>query len=227
MDNQESAPVCDNCGLTMIISSCANHRSHERCNGCGFCVDCDDYSRQGDDTCSRCGKLFAITFCGECKEMRLCRKCLWCFHCCEDYSTGSDEPAPTKTDDPISPSHYQQGGMQTIDYIRHTTNLFELSNVIKYMSRYPLKNGIDDVKKAKKYLEMAVEPLSGGIMNHFSHLEDGDEDYIRSLGIAEQWHRAEVITLASCAMAYGDYEVRFARMMWHIDKLIDLLEGEK
>lgn len=60
------------------------------------------------------------------------------------------------------PSHYTQGGIETIDIMKAklTPEQFEgylLGNVIKYTTRYNLKNGVEDLKKAQWYLNYIVE----------------------------------------------------------------------
>lgn len=59
--------------------------------------------------------------------------------------------------DNINPMHYKAGGIETIDYIKSkmTAEAFEgylQGNVIKYISRYRNKNGIEDLHKAEWYL---------------------------------------------------------------------------
>jgi hypothetical protein len=59
--------------------------------------------------------------------------------------------------DKINPNHYKFGGIETIDYIaaKMTSEAFEgylQGNVIKYISRYNEKNGIEDLHKAEWYL---------------------------------------------------------------------------
>ena len=60
------------------------------------------------------------------------------------------------------PSHYTFGDIEVIDYIRDklTPEAFEgycMGNVLKYCSRYTHKNGVEDLKKAKVYLDCAIE----------------------------------------------------------------------
>lgn len=64
--------------------------------------------------------------------------------------------------DNINPAHYQQGGIETFDYIRAKLTSHELDgylkgNIIKYVSRERLKNGTEDLKKAQWYLDKLVE----------------------------------------------------------------------
>lgn len=63
------------------------------------------------------------------------------------------------------PSHYTQGKFETIDVIMDITKNLNgneavlIGNVIKYVSRYSFKNGIEDLKKARWYLEKLIEIL--------------------------------------------------------------------
>lgn len=68
--------------------------------------------------------------------------------------------------DPVnSPDHYTSGGIETIKYMeaKMTKDQFEgylLGNVLKYTSRYSLKNGLQDLEKAQWYLNKLVEAKS-------------------------------------------------------------------
>jgi hypothetical protein len=55
------------------------------------------------------------------------------------------------------PSHYNQGKLEVIDVIDDWNLGFYEGNVIKYVSRYKLKNGIEDLKKAKWYLDRLIQ----------------------------------------------------------------------
>lgn len=60
------------------------------------------------------------------------------------------------------PQHYTQGGIETIDYLKakltHEQYVgFLIGNVLKYVSRFNLKNGQEDLKKAQWYLNKVVE----------------------------------------------------------------------
>lgn len=62
------------------------------------------------------------------------------------------------------PSHYCRGGMECIDVMRAFMSAEQFSgycrgNVIKYTLRYDQKNGIQDLKKAKVYLNWLIEAL--------------------------------------------------------------------
>lgn len=63
------------------------------------------------------------------------------------------------------PNHYTYGKLECIDVIREVTNgngaigieAFCLGNVLKYLWRYKHKNGTEDLKKAKWYLERLIK----------------------------------------------------------------------
>jgi len=60
--------------------------------------------------------------------------------------------------DPINPSHYQDGGIQTIDYIEAKNLNFHLGNAIKYISRAGKKGDkLEDLLKAQWYLAREIE----------------------------------------------------------------------
>ena len=64
--------------------------------------------------------------------------------------------------DITNPDHYKHGGIETIEYMKAklTKEQFEgylLGNVLKYVSRYRHKDGVNDLKKAKWYLERLIE----------------------------------------------------------------------
>lgn len=64
------------------------------------------------------------------------------------------------------PSHYTHGKIETIDKIEDVLGLegfqaYCVGNAIKYLDRYKLKNGFEDIKKAKRYLEFYIEKTEG------------------------------------------------------------------
>ncbi len=67
--------------------------------------------------------------------------------------------------DAINPTHYTRGGVECIDAIESATvdkrgiEAACTANIIKYLWRYEAKNGIEDVKKARWYLEHLLAHL--------------------------------------------------------------------
>lgn len=64
------------------------------------------------------------------------------------------------------PDHYQsETGLETIDIIDAITFdlkgivAFDIGNVVKYISRFTKKNGLEDLKKAAWYLSDAIERI--------------------------------------------------------------------
>ena len=63
------------------------------------------------------------------------------------------------------PKHYTQGGIECIDALKAATvgkrgiEAVCVANVIKYLWRYEEKNGIEDVRKAKWYIERLLKEL--------------------------------------------------------------------
>ena len=74
----------------------------------------------------------------------------------------------SKTDvlhDAVShPSHYTSGSIECIDCIKAALGEnfigFLMGNVIKYSYRYKRKNGVEDLKKARWYLDRAIKELT-------------------------------------------------------------------
>lgn len=61
-----------------------------------------------------------------------------------------------------NPSHYTTGGIEVIEYIKDKLSKEEyrgycLGNIIKYVSRFKHKNGIEDLKKARVYLDWLID----------------------------------------------------------------------
>ena len=73
-------------------------------------------------------------------------------------------PESSKPDNVNHPKHYCKGGLECIQVIKAQLtpeqNIGYLyGNVLKYMWRWPEKNGIEDLRKAKHYLEWLIESL--------------------------------------------------------------------
>lgn len=71
-----------------------------------------------------------------------------------------------KFDKVEKPSHYFKGGMwceKAIQAITSDLTGFEavcVANIVKYLWRYKTKNGLEDVRKAKRYTEMLISYIS-------------------------------------------------------------------
>jgi hypothetical protein len=69
-----------------------------------------------------------------------------------------------------SPDHYTQGDIEVIDYILDQKFDYLEGNVIKYVSRYRNKGGIEDLRKAKWYLEKLIDENLKHCDNKLKHL---------------------------------------------------------
>lgn len=68
-------------------------------------------------------------------------------------------------DEPSKPAHYDTG-IDTIAFLRancpsEQVEGFLRGNALKYLQRYDKKNGVEDLRKAKHYVEMLIEELEG------------------------------------------------------------------
>ena len=64
------------------------------------------------------------------------------------------------------PAHYKSGGIETIDYLKAKLSKEEfegycVGNCIKYLSRYKHKNGLEDLKKSRWYMNALIEHMEG------------------------------------------------------------------
>lgn len=57
----------------------------------------------------------------------------------------------------ISPSYYQKGSIEVTDYITSNEMSFIEGNIIKYVTRYKDKSGIQDLRKARWYLDKLIQ----------------------------------------------------------------------
>lgn len=68
-------------------------------------------------------------------------------------------------DEPQKPAHYDTG-IDTIAFLRancppEQVEGFLRGNALKYLQRYDKKNGMEDLRKAKHYVEMLIEEVEG------------------------------------------------------------------
>ena len=57
----------------------------------------------------------------------------------------------------IEPKHYTDMVVSPLEFIKANGLSWNAGNVIKYVSRYPLKNGVEDVMKALWYLNDLIK----------------------------------------------------------------------
>ena len=69
------------------------------------------------------------------------------------------QPYPPIDNNPISPQHYQQGNIQVLDFINDQKFTYLEGNIVKYISRYKTKNGLEDLEKAQYYLNELIKEV--------------------------------------------------------------------
>lgn len=80
------------------------------------------------------------------------------------YTPAGEVPAITKPDMVNHPSHYTTGGIECIKAIEASMSPegfqdYCKGNVIKYTWRHRFKNGLEDLKKARVYLNWMIESI--------------------------------------------------------------------
>ena len=76
-----------------------------------------------------------------------------------DYSDVGDDLTPTNKQ--VGGSHYKGTTIQPVEYIQANKLDFIEGNIIKYVTRWKKKGGVEDLTKAKHYIELLIE-LEGG-----------------------------------------------------------------
>lgn len=88
--------------------------------------------------CPRCGGLSGICPGPDCPA------------CALDCNCGGGAESP-------GPAHYRKGGIEPIDFILSNPHLgYCEANVIKYVFRWREKDGLRDLQKAVRYLEILM-----------------------------------------------------------------------
>ena len=77
----------------------------------------------------------------------------------EVYAFLPDDLKPA--DNVMHPAHYSQWAMEPIEFIAINNLPWWMANVIKYVMRFEKKDGLQDLYKARSYLEMKIRQLEG------------------------------------------------------------------
>ena len=73
----------------------------------------------------------------------------------------------------VGGSHYQTGGMQHWDFVEHFRMDYFQGQITKYLLRWRKKNGIEDLEKARHYLDKYIE-IQRGKAELKKHTESSD-----------------------------------------------------
>ena len=63
----------------------------------------------------------------------------------------------SKLKEQVGGNHYCNLAIQPVEYITENKLSYLQGNVIKYVTRYKDKNGLQDLQKAKHYIELLIE----------------------------------------------------------------------
>ena len=72
------------------------------------------------------------------------------------------EMVPNANDVQIAGTHYKDKSIQPWDYIVANKLGYLEGNIVKYVSRWKDKGGIDDLRKAQHYLAKLIEVVENG-----------------------------------------------------------------
>jgi hypothetical protein len=70
--------------------------------------------------------------------------------------------APNANDVQVAGTHYKDKAIQPWDYIVANELGYLEGNIVKYVSRWRDKGGLDDLKKAQHYLAKLIEVVEDG-----------------------------------------------------------------
>ena len=57
----------------------------------------------------------------------------------------------------VGGDHYSKLAIQPVEYINKNKLSYLQGNVIKYVTRYNDKNGVEDLQKARHYIDLLIE----------------------------------------------------------------------
>lgn len=100
----------------------------------------------------------------KCDSFYLCGENMEYWELADDAKADLLHDADPEHDTVNHPNHYCKGGVECLDAIKAALGDkyegFLAGNVLKYVYRYPDKNGVEDCKKARFYLDKLIEELS-------------------------------------------------------------------
>lgn len=76
-------------------------------------------------------------------------------------NTGLPADAPAPGNAVTRPSHYVRYEIEPAYFIMKNKLPFAIGNVIKYVMRWDAKGGVEDLRKARRYLDMMIKQAEG------------------------------------------------------------------
>lgn len=75
------------------------------------------------------------------------------------YDEQADSESPSVYSKQVGGDHYKNLPIQPTEYIIKNGLPFAEGNVIKYVTRWKVKGGVQDLLKARHYLDMLIEEV--------------------------------------------------------------------
>lgn len=72
-------------------------------------------------------------------------------------TNGHGETIKEAMDIQVGGNHYKDMVIQPIEFTMKNNLNFCQGNIVKYVTRYKHKNGIEDLKKAKHYIDLLIQ----------------------------------------------------------------------
>ena len=135
------------------------------CDGYRRCVDCElkpKYDKEVKEYTDDYGCSF------EAMDEQMLKKIYNWYKELDPTACENAEAKEPDVDMVNHPSHYTQGGIECIDALKAATvsktgiEAVCTANAIKYLWRYEEKNGVEDVKKARWYIDRLIKELENG-----------------------------------------------------------------
>lgn len=128
----------------------------------------------------------------------------------------------------IAGSHYNARSIQPIEYVYANSLGFCEGNVVKYVTRHPYKNGIQDLKKAKHYIELLhditlVNDLPGIVRAREVNIEPAEFCAANNISVMEA-RIIEGITYWDRSL-FDDKLERLIEVHSNLNELINYLES--
>ena len=138
-------------GLKILKEFCFGNLCQE-CQLAGGCKEC----------------IFTETF-PECWDIDKVEKVVLAVAKEEQFANSDNEKVAGKQpcDMVNHPAHYTQGGIECIDAIKAAVTGLEgieavcTGNIIRYIWRWKFKNGLEDLKKCRWYIDKLIEEVEG------------------------------------------------------------------
>lgn len=137
-----------------------------------------------------------------------------------------------KVKDNINPQHYKNGtrGIETIDTIIELLSEegffnYCVGNIIKYVSRYEYKNGLEDLRKAKWYSEIIIKKLFEDVEELKSYIYEKEEHVMNVLNKEQLKGYLKGSIISKCNMDIIE-EVKINEILCYLNLLIEEIENE-